>query len=320
MAQIPGALWAGVITPVLATKTRDAGVIQIPTFTDGTGNIWDSQFQLQGPEVWKIGTNCITSVSESGYIASCPVPALQGAILNSAGSATTLTGGHRNYSKIDNPEWVYHGRSYGLGSSHGIIYTGGASLPYGLLKYNYTEAGYEANVTVLINSTSNYTFDLVISNIDEGKDAWSINGSLPNSVPGNPESYPAVTWKANGGSPLLAWSAVVNDIKKMIAITAGQTYANLDKVQCSVDVTPTDFNIAVNVTEQSIQYPPSLETGVWYLALSLRVGYLPMPCGQSTCCRACPPLYTSRFLAIRCLRTPTLLLPAFQIWRPRELH
>ena len=261
VAQIPGALWAGAITPVLVTVTRDAGVIQIPTFTNGTRNIWDSQFQLQGPEVWNIETDCTTSVGERGYIASCPVPALQGAILNSAGSATTLTGGPRNHSKIDNPEWVYHGRSYGLGSSQGIIYPGGASLPYGLLKYNYTEVGYEADVTCLINSTSNYTFGLVLSNIDEGMDAWSINGYLPNSIPGNPESYPAVTLKADGGSPLLAWSAVVNDNKNMIAITAGQTYANLDKVQCSVDFTSTDFNIAVNVTEQSITVSPVIGDG-----------------------------------------------------------
>lgn len=94
---------------------------------------------------------------------------------------------------------------------------------------------------------------------------WEINGYLPNSVPGNNENYPTVTWystnpsNTENGPPVLGWSAVVNtdaDDRNMIAIAAGGTYQSLNQTQCRVVFTVQEFSVSVNMTEQTISVTP----------------------------------------------------------------
>lgn len=64
----------------------------------------------------------------------------------------------RNHSKLDNPNWEYIGRSFGVGSSVGQ--SDDHIADDRVLNYNYTESGYSANVTCIKNSISDFHFRL----------------------------------------------------------------------------------------------------------------------------------------------------------------
>ena len=250
-AQIPAALWAGALTPVFITATLRAGSIQVPVYTSATENIWNSEFQVRGPKVFNIQTNCTKVTSARSYVVSCPVPHLQGLLLKSASSATTSSGAPRDHPKNDYPDWIYRGRSYGVGSSQGL--TPVSSLPSGsqLQAYNYTEIGYTTTVDCYQNSSSEYYFttDSSASTVT----LWHAEGYLPNSVPDNPERIPVLAWSSGPGSiGMLAWSAVVNNNRNMIAIAAGGSYAPLNQTHCSVTFVLSNFTVAVNATSESI--------------------------------------------------------------------
>jgi hypothetical protein len=104
-AQVPGALWAGSTTPIITTVVQE-GSIPIPTFTFESKEIWDSEFYFRGPRVRYSFGQC-TIDEKATRITSCPIPYLQGQILGSASSATTMSGALRDHSKIDSPSWQY---------------------------------------------------------------------------------------------------------------------------------------------------------------------------------------------------------------------
>jgi len=102
-AQVPGALWAGSITPIITSVVQE-GSIQIPLFTAESKAIWDSEFYSLSGEIrvrYELH-KCLTG-SPATRVSSCPVPYLQGSILNSGSTATTISNGPRNHSKIDSP-------------------------------------------------------------------------------------------------------------------------------------------------------------------------------------------------------------------------
>jgi hypothetical protein len=265
VAHAPGALWAGALTPVLTTITRDGSTIQIPTYTNDTRYNWDGEFQLQGNDVWNYVNNCTLIDNELGFISSCPVPHIQGSLLNSGSSATTLSSAPRNHSKVDNPSWSFIGRSYGVASAEGIVPPENMFAGITPLAYSYTRTGYDVAVNCWKNSSADFGIQWITTD-EYYLTTWEIQGYLPNSVPGNNENYPSVTWYSTtngtqGGPSILGWSAVVNTEaanRNMIAIAAGGTYKNLNQTQCSVDFKPHLFNISVNTNEKTIIVSPDL--------------------------------------------------------------
>ena len=181
----------------------------------------------------------------------------------------------RNHSKLDNPNWEYIGRSFGVGSSVGQSEDHIADDR--VLNYNYTESGYSANVTCIKNSTSDFHFRLkhyVARNISVSEHqkarypgsqfndsfpdmplsvaTYYAEGYLPNSIIGALELYPSISWHEKCEN-IAAWASVVNDNRNMIAVAAGTNlYQELDQTQCEVFFRPTAFAIAINRLQQSI--------------------------------------------------------------------
>ena len=277
---LPAALWAPAISPLTVLKSQELGHQLRPAYTESTRANWDSQFQLRGPgrAVYNINDHCSLINDRRGLVPSCPVPTLQGLLLLSASSATTLDGGPRNHSKLDNPNWEYVGRSFGAGSAVGK--SDERIVDDRVLYYNYTESGYLADVSCIKNSTSNLHLRLeqsVQNNIsiskyqrtyhpdmpfnhswDSWPDIWAtysiyyLDGYLPNSIVGTPELYPSISWH-EGYENITAWAAVANDNRNMIAVAAGnRLYRELDQIQCEVFFTPTVFDVTVNRIERSI--------------------------------------------------------------------
>lgn len=272
---VPGALWAGALSPLFVLKTQELGNQTLPAFTEKTRGVWDSQFQVRGPHVWNINDNCTIINDARGLVPSCPVPTLQGLLLLSASSATTLKDWPRKHSKLDNPNWKYIGRSFGLGSSVGQ--SNGSVIDDRVLRYSYTEFGYNAKVSCIRNTTSDIYFRFtghVVENISPSEyqkthhpelqfdkslpstrselSTYFVEGYLPNSIMGVPELYPVISWHQKYEN-IAAWATVVNDGRNMIAVATGTNlYQELNQTQCEVFFTPMAFNVSVNRSQQSI--------------------------------------------------------------------
>lgn len=282
---IPGALWAGALSPLFVLKTQELGNQTLPAFTEQTRGVWDSQYQVRGPHVWNINDNCTMINDARGLIPSCPVPTLQGPLLLSASSATTLNGGPRKHSKLDNPSWEYIGPSHGAGSSVGL--SNDSVIDDRVLHYSYTEFGYDARVSCIRNESSDIYFRFA-SHIHQNESAseyqkthhpelqfdkslpptysevsvYFAGGYLPNSIMGVPELYPVISWHPEFEN-IAAWATVVNDGRNMIAVAAGtNVYQELNQTQCEVIFTPTAFNVSVNRSQQSITVEPQTSAEV----------------------------------------------------------
>ena len=274
-----GALWAGALSPLLVNKIKELGDVYLPAYSDATRAIWDSQFQERGPQVWNINDDCSVINDANGLIPSCPVPTLQGLLLLSASSATTLDARPRKHSKLDNPSWEYIGRSFGVGSSIG---QSNHSLSGDrVLNYTYTEIGYLTDVSCIQNRTSDFyfrlrtytnqsisaeeyqsthhpelDFDPSLPSIKTELSYYYVEGYLPNSLMGSPHLYPVISWHQNYEN-LTAWASEARDGRNIIAVAAGSNlYQQLNQTQCEVIFTPTAFNVTVNKSKHAIIVQP----------------------------------------------------------------
>ena len=272
---LPGALWAGAVSPLFVSKIKELEDQTLPAFTERTRFNWDSQFQVRGPRVWNINHDCTVINDARGLIPSCPVPTLQGLLLLSASSATSLDGWPRKHSKLDDPRWEYVGRSFGTGSSVGQLNE--RIFDDRLLRYSYTEFGYNAEVSCIQNSTSDFYFRLIgyaEQNISASEyqsthhpelqfdislpptrselSTYFAEGYLPNSMMGVPELYPMISWHQEYEN-IAAWATSVNRGRNMIAVAAGtKLYQELNQTQCEVFFTPMAFNVSVDRRQHSI--------------------------------------------------------------------
>ncbi|MCJ1468554.1 hypothetical protein MMC07_007183 [Pseudocyphellaria aurata] len=253
---LPGALWAGTLSPVLGTML-DEREIRTPAFTGRSTGIWNSQYVWKGGpsgSIWDIDDHCRRINDYRGFIPSCPVPDLQSLLLSSGGSATPVDGSVRIHSKLDNPFWQYRGRSYGVGSSMGL----NSTLFFANEDtYKYTEMGYNVTVSCMKNSSSNFglQFDTTSGSLYK----YDALGQLPNmySAKPNGDDYEesAYAFSLYNNTDMATWTAYNSNstLRNMIGVaTTYGRYQNLNQTQCEVHFVPAEFVIAVNQTEGSI--------------------------------------------------------------------
>jgi hypothetical protein len=261
---VPGAIWAGALSPITTLTLSLSGTIEVPAYSSQSASVWDAEFltQLDGEDVqnWNEIGSCYAQVYDRrGFIPACPVPALQGSLLLSASSATTVDASPRVHSKLDNSQWTFNGRSYGAGSSVALA---DPQLPQSistgaLQRYTYFEAGYMPTVDCIKNTTSNITFSLIEETSVDSLVVYVLTGTLPNEAPGTVEHYPVTNQNANYES-MLAWAARSLNGRNIIAITSGiNNYTELNQTQCEVKFVPTTFEVSVNVTTRSIAVQPT---------------------------------------------------------------
>lgn len=257
LAQAPGAIWAGALTPVPKSAVAMLGSVAVPLYSNATVDLWDSEFHLDGNKsVWNFVQNC-TSVRGGGEfssiisISNCPVPNYRAQLLESASEASaggSLTS--RNHSKPENPAWTYRGRSYGIGAAQGLTSVQSVPADYSLLSFTYNETGYQTSVTCELNNSAslNFTFSRNVDNVD----IWEVEGNLPNSIAG--EFYPVMAWHRDSldDAAVLAWVGVSNNETHIIEVVASKIYGSFSKVQCRVTFKPTLFTVRVNNTDQTI--------------------------------------------------------------------
>ena len=240
---VPGSIWAGALTPVPVTvQSLSTQPLDVPQYTSASENIW-------GNLKW---TSPMRSTRDPrGVFSYSPNYDFLGIILTQAASASSINGTTPILRKLDNTRYSYLGRSYGVGSPVGLVDQ--AFSHNTTQNYTYNEIGYDTRVHCAVNSTSNWTIS------DEGYD---INGNSPNIywargtlANGNLEGYAACGLDKSPRS-IFALVGSSTGGGNIFTIAAGEAYAALDKVQCAVEFTRSEFAVSVNYTERLITVQP----------------------------------------------------------------
>jgi hypothetical protein len=261
LAQGPGALWAGALTPVSTSTVALLGRVAVPIYTHDTEPFWNSEFKFRPEEknhVWNYVQNCTSrrdNMLSATSVSNCPAPNYQAQLLGSARDASAEGGiTVRNHSKVDSPAWTYRGRSYGVGAAQGLSPLQRLAAGHELLNYTYNETGYQTTVECRRNHSSALNF--TDSNTVDSVMVWWVKGLLPNSI--SPEVYPVVAWKRDSleESAVLAWVGVSHDDTHMIGIVASERYGNFNNIQCAITFKPALFAVSVNTTGQTIHVSP----------------------------------------------------------------
>ncbi|KAK2058713.1 hypothetical protein LY76DRAFT_654428 [Colletotrichum caudatum] len=236
---VSSALWVGAMTPVSSTVVEHE-MLQVPSFRNTTLiKEYPSEISSAGPSV---------TMKQGLFTYSVGVKLL-GSLIASGSSATTSDGSVRKHAKIDNTQYIYEGRSYGIGSSIGIRDTAITNRP-SAVNYLFHEDGYLTQVRCSYNRSMDFAIG------SEFPDRiFAVSGWLPDSV-GSPQFSEYI-----GHSPDAIVAVGVahssESIRRYISIAAGKSYLPLNATQCTVDFTPTRFNVSVGIRGRNITVVPA---------------------------------------------------------------
>ena len=239
LTAVPSALWAGALTPVVTTN-QQSGSLLLPAYRKSSDIIeWPSEIDKTGPSLR----------SPLGFFTYSVGVQMQGSLLASASAATPVDGSVRQHQKLDYTGFNYYGRSYGIGAAVGL--TDSPIISQQLAQnYSYVETGYKTAVSCIHNDTADFRL------YDYNGDALYVaRGELPNSTPGDPESS---VYVGHGTSAIVAIGVGRNweSPSRMLGIAAGDSYAHLDKMQCTLDFKPTVFNVSVGISQRNVTVTP----------------------------------------------------------------
>lgn len=244
------------------------------------------------------------TANSSGLFSFYPAFPLGARILDTASAATAIQEGvTQNHSKYDNTRYSFSGRSYGVGSSVGLV--GDVLTIPNLAQYSYIEAGYKADVSCITNETSQFRIRYIFSTGVEGIPiSYLAIGPLPNSkydpntfdhgainisFSATPEQVPLIGFYST--IEMVAMASVSSSGRNIFSIASfgsGAGYQQegnftkywfLDKMQCEVTFTPRSFHVAVDPTERLINVTDIGEADatvpeILTQAATLEAGYL----------------------------------------------
>ena len=245
---LPNILWTGALTPVVSNITRvGTDTLNVPRYSDGT-TIFGSEYGCRNPD------------STLGPVSACPINFLRSSLLIQAGRATSnLMSSH---PKNDNTHYSYLGRSFGVGSSAGLLDQGiwAHNATSKLLSYSYHELGYDTGVKCIYNASSQFQLSTVKEPVYEVTTGlptiYRAGGSFPNATPDDIEDYSFVMSDTTDAT-IVAMTARHSHGRNYLMITSGEFYAKLNNTQCEATFTPTLFHVEVNVADKVITVHPS---------------------------------------------------------------
>lgn len=207
LCTIPAALWAAAITPLSVTALR-SGVIALPSYSNLT--------LLQQNHTDRSGLASVSN--KKGMFTYSPGEAYLGSLLSSASTATPIDNSIRQHAKFDFSRFNYHGRSFGVGASVGLVDDELLSDPLAT-QYTFQETGYWPIVACSYNASSAFSLKDFNWTTPDLTKVFIASGYLPNSN-GQQEwaRYPSFNTNA-----IFAIGAATNTsvVGRMIAIAAG---------------------------------------------------------------------------------------------------
>jgi hypothetical protein len=238
LSLVPAALWAGSITPLI-DSTMTTGMLLLPSYEDV------SMIKEYPMDIGKSGPSFR---NQKGFFTYSVGQQLIGPLLGSAASASSIGARKQVHPKIDNSQFSYRGRSYGVGAPVGLM-DQMISSSNQAAGYNYQEEGYLTNVTCIYNRTSNFVLSGPVNEW-----IYAASGNLPDSVD-RPEYS---NYIGHDGKAIVAIGAACSESspRRYIAITAGEAYGFLNSTQCEFNFTPTLFNVTVDISNLNITVKP----------------------------------------------------------------
>ncbi|PVH99006.1 hypothetical protein DM02DRAFT_656799 [Periconia macrospinosa] len=234
LSLVPAALWAGSITPLI-DQTTGTGTILIPSYDDV------SMIKEYPMEIGQAGPSLR---NRRGLFTYCPGQQLIGPLLSSAASASSIGMMKQVHPKIDNTQFSYTGRSYGVGATVGLL-DRNITADYQAAGYFYEEQGYFANVSCIYNQTTDFLLSGPVSEW-----IYTAGGNLPDSE-GGPEYS---NYIGHDGKAIVAMGVAWSEQspRRYISITAGEAYRALNSTQCEIDFQPMLFNVTVDLANLNI--------------------------------------------------------------------
>ncbi|KAM0330165.1 hypothetical protein ACHAQA_004338 [Verticillium albo-atrum] len=241
LSLISSAIWVGAITPVeSSTVVRET--VLVPSYDNVTFiKEYPSEINRSGP----------SDMIKEGHFTYSVGTKLLGNLIVIGSSATTPDGSVRKHPKIDNTQYIYEGRSYGVGSTVGLKDSAVSNISFAT-EYRYTERGYTAEVECIYNQST----ALIIGNENPSR-IFPVRGFLPDSTGARQFSE----YVGHSPDAIVAASVTYSEdsVRRYIAIAAGESYRALNATQCTVDFTPRLFNVSVALAGRNITVTPMEE-------------------------------------------------------------
>ncbi|GFF32762.1 predicted protein [Aspergillus lentulus] len=235
VALVPAAVWAGAITPILTVLT-DETPLSIPTarWTNASSNLWNNNnwytYQIQGgPRVY----------SELGVFSYAYHSDRFSYFVNDGSTATKTTESPQRFSKSDNTNFTYYGRSYGMGAAVGL--NDSFSLNPYIRSYDYNDTGYLSQYTCDYDTTFAIQLDLTTTS---PVPVYYVH------LPGNDGFFVA----SQQGISLAI--AAANTHNWAFYMGASAKYSVLNATVCNATYSPTLFAVHVDLTERLITVKP----------------------------------------------------------------
>jgi hypothetical protein len=244
---LPSALWAGSITPIVLTSGNSSGSTAIGSFPPG----WNASSAN--------ASLCLTNQSSLGTFTNCPGWYIPDRFVSVAATASMPSGAIGNRTKYDNTQFLYIGRSYGVGSSVGLVSPWTEQSLSFVQNIQYTEYGYNSSVTCGYNSSSSLNRTLLQPGSVQGgiPAIYQAQGRLPNTeLPEYAYNVATLITEENNDDAIVGFLTDCGMGRYLYAFTAGQNYAVLDKIQCEVSYTPCEFQVVVSQPDKSITVNP----------------------------------------------------------------
>lgn len=235
----PAALWAGSMTPSVS-RTISTGMLLIPSYEDVS---MIKEYPMM------IGSAGPSIRMQKGFFTYSVGQQQSGQLLGSAASASSSGTGPHVHRKLDNTQFSYRGRSYGVGAPVGLMDQSIISNEL-VAGYQYQEEGYLANVSCIYNQSSNFALSGPVNEW-----IYAAAGNLPDSVDGAEYS----NYIGHDGRAIVAMGVAFseNSPRRYLAIAAGAAYGFLNNTQCEFDFMPTLFNVTVDLGNLNITVRPA---------------------------------------------------------------
>jgi hypothetical protein len=234
----PSALWAAAVTPISVSAIQSGEIFQ-PTYSDMTllRQNWGNRLDL--PSIQNTKGTFAYNVGEF----------FLGSLLYSASTATTVDGSIRQHAKLDFSRFTYMGRSYGIGSSVGLLDDSILHNPLAT-QYQFQEEGYSPVVRCIYNASSAF----FLADNTGLKMIYTAYRYLPNSNEGQ-------EWASYAGFRMDAMVAIgvassPTSVGRVVGIASGSQYSLLNNTQCTIDFQPKLFNVTVDIINHNITVTP----------------------------------------------------------------
>jgi hypothetical protein len=204
---VPAALWTAAISPV-SVAAFESGTISIASYSNLSS--------LQARYTDRTGLPSVST--EKGMFTYNPGEAYLGSLLYSASSATTIDGSIRQHAKFDYSRFTYHGRSFGVGASVGLVddrFTQNSLAT----QYEFQETGYYPIVNCISNESAAYTLNNVGWEAPDGTHVYAASGYLPNS--GDRQEWARYPGFNMDAIVAIGVSSTTDEVGNILGISAG---------------------------------------------------------------------------------------------------